>query len=634
MASKTRKGLENLPYDILHNIVHLLYANERRPPGGRSKFTATWILSRVCRSLRAVALSFIIRNVTLKPHKELAAAIAEFLPGGHYEHLATSVRSLSMSRTSHVEDVGWCFAIPLLVLPSSGFPFVNLTSLEFPHNFLDKALVTALSYCTQLSALAVACNNEWPSFMLEKLPRLATVRLYIAVEHRTTERATANQQPETSYPRIATLALHSLPSGPPHLVQQCIKSCRFPSLRVLLIQGFNTYDINDVFYFIHQHPTLLEVNVNTGSKSLDIRIEAIMKLLDGTGTWVKTNNSAATLCRINYSLLEPEPLDLFPPNISPGVAVFCNAFAFTRVPLYQDAILDTSLSNCNARYRCTSLALHELSEHPIPGENDVSGVIQALAYMAQVAPEIEELRLRIDGFALTTQYMNWIGPLLNDVVHRLTHLRKLALYWNCRGGDPGYTARWGYRHGHGGNVLSENRYIPVLDDVRPPIWTFHPEIPHTIKTVSLAELICYPHLPLAKIVAGVLQTLELSEDDELDIFDETLVMRAWEARNEDYAQWIAGIIGSSCPELVEFDWYFLSDRQFVLSTYHDHIAAVWRWKFLRNKENPHLCDARGTLMWTGGISGEARPLYPLLGQELRRTMDSELGDRAWPPFQA
>ncbi|KAI0782353.1 hypothetical protein BC629DRAFT_551230 [Irpex lacteus] len=130
-----------------------------------------------------------------------------------------------------------------------------------------------------------------------------------------------------------------------------------------------------------------------------------------------------------------------------------------------------------------------------------------------------------------------------------------------------------------------------------------------------------------EVAAGVRKVFELSEDEELDSFDDTLLMRAWAARNQDYADWTAETIAFMCPKLVQFDWYFLSDRHYILTTPRDHQRVVWSWRIERGKKGPYVM---GNLRWTGCLSGDPRPMYPLVGQELERAM--ELGDRAWVPL--
>ena len=91
MAKRTLKGLDSLPYDILFIIMKLLYVKEVKHTRCR-KFRVTWVLSRVSRRLREVALHLLSREVVLESNEDLITAIARFLPSGKDNDLAISVR--------------------------------------------------------------------------------------------------------------------------------------------------------------------------------------------------------------------------------------------------------------------------------------------------------------------------------------------------------------------------------------------------------------------------------------------------------------------------------------------------------------------------------------------------------------
>lgn len=305
----------------------------------------------------------------------------------------------------------WCSEMPVLSLPSADFPLVNLTALEMPHLVIEDTLVTALSHCEQLCTLAIACDESWPSSMLQRLSRLSTIRLYTAGETdllgpepvTTTATTSDPESPLVSYPLITTLAIYSLSLGPPHLIRECIKTCSFPNLTVFAVQNFESGTLAGLFHFIHQHPTLHEVNVDA-RRTTRIRVEAIMKLVDGTGTWVATNDSGIKLSTIGYPPRQTEPPDLFPPNIVPGNQVFCSSFAFTRAPLPEN---DRPNISC-ARYRCISLAMHRLAEDPgVVEEDEELAVIRVLEYLTRVVPELEELRLSVIDLTCTSDHMDW-----------------------------------------------------------------------------------------------------------------------------------------------------------------------------------------------------------------------------------
>lgn len=56
-------GLYSLPNELLAMIFELLYSREDKRPGGCMKFSTIWVLSRVSRRLRALALPMLFREV-------------------------------------------------------------------------------------------------------------------------------------------------------------------------------------------------------------------------------------------------------------------------------------------------------------------------------------------------------------------------------------------------------------------------------------------------------------------------------------------------------------------------------------------------------------------------------------------
>ena len=169
------------------------------------------------------------------------------------------------------------------------------------------------------------------------------------------------------------------------------------------------------------------------------------------------------------------------------------------------------------------------------------------------------------------------------------------------------------------------RYIPVLDHAKPPILIGESQA----KVMTLDDLTRRVETTSPNwIVNGVREILNVPDEEELDVHDDTLLIRAWEARNTYYADWTARIFASTCPQLEFFDWYFLSQRPFLDWGIEDHGTVSWNYKFLRSpwRKGKRSLSVFGTLRWTGSIQGNPLPLYPLVGQELERAI--EHGDRA------
>jgi hypothetical protein len=163
------------------------------------------------------------------------------------------------------------------------------------------------------------------------------------------------------YSSITTLALHRTEYiSPLNTVEHCIQHCRFPNLRVVVLTGIPAQMI-DVFQFVHCHAKLLEVNINTMT-SEPIRPEAILKLIDGTGTWKSFRGKypKSPVCHIS----QPDDIttDLFPPAmLTRSELTTCNSFAFARTALFPDSTLwQLPVGSPNPRYTCTALALYKL----------------------------------------------------------------------------------------------------------------------------------------------------------------------------------------------------------------------------------------------------------------------------------
>ncbi|KAI0094307.1 hypothetical protein BDY19DRAFT_912184 [Irpex rosettiformis] len=616
MATRTSKRLDDLPYEILLEIVEFLYINESN--AGCNKFRATWVLSRVSRRLRETTLRLLSREITLEPKGDFEVAVARFLPGGKDNYLATSVRSLrTWSKYPH-----WSSYLPTSWLPNGNFPFTYLTEFDFPYILLDESMINALGRCSQLRKLTVGSCQGWPRAMLEQLPSLSEVHLFAG--------NCLHGHDLPSYPRvlsysfITTLSLHNMPA---YLVNDCMKSCRFPNLTVFLVQSLLS-NPRSLFQFVHSHPTLLEVSVDTDTSV--IRFEALLMLIEGTGTWTTTDSTQETniheakVCTIIYEPPDTVPPDLFPVNIVPGVQVICNSFSFVRSHLQPDIPRWSSpFASMSPLYKCISLAIGGLREYPpetVDLDEDDVGVIKALERLSQVAPDLEELRLHVEDYTSTSHFMEWTESMVGRILRNLRHLRKLALYWYVAK-TYRFKACWGFQNEYG---RRGNRYVPYLDDAEPPydVKRFR------MKMLTLGELegSIGPFIS-NRITAGIREALELADEDELDSYDDTLMIRAWKARNEEYADQVAKVVAFVCPQLVAFDWYFLTEKSTPVRGFDDPKTVLWSYKFLRNRSDPCLVEPLGTLRWTGCLLGDPLPLYPLVGQELKRVRN--LGERAW-----
>lgn len=186
-----------------------------------------------------------------------------------------------------------------------------------------------------------------------------------------------------------------------------------------------------------------------------------------------------------------------------------------------------------------------------------------------------------------------------------------------------YKPRWGRCADSAPFDLStehEDDYIPFLDDAVLPSYTTHRgqyQLP-TLHRLALAiekESEEDPSISediFDETVEGVRAVLEIADEDELDIHDESLLMRAWETRNEQFATFAVRQMSKMSPSLETFDWYFCDGS---LSDYGSpQNTVVWSWDIQQEGERTLI---RGDLKYTGCLKGDPPPLYPYIGQELQ-----------------
>ncbi|KAI0782344.1 hypothetical protein BC629DRAFT_551076 [Irpex lacteus] len=182
-------------------------------------------------------------------------------------------------------------------------PFARLTEFECMVDYLDDLTLQALSHCSTLRSLAVACVDDWDHCPLAfaSSPNLETLRLNIFTDSiKLSSTRTFNcSYPIRTYSSITTLALHTKPHFQT-LIMELFETCYFPSLRVFLVQRYGV-DYVSLFQFVHRHAILLEVNIDTNQRTQTrIRVEAIFKLIDGTGTWVPPTDPRASSAPLGY----------------------------------------------------------------------------------------------------------------------------------------------------------------------------------------------------------------------------------------------------------------------------------------------------------------------------------------------
>lgn len=227
---------------------------------------------------------------------------------------------------------------------------------------------------------------------MELLPGVHTLRLYLSnvmLKEDHSSRIFRDTSPfRPSYAGITTLQLVDR-CGLSDVMQQCM-SLLFPNLRVLRLE-FCSHSVPVVYNFIHRHPTILEATVHFLSfKGKALRIGPLIKLIDGTGTWIAPHG--ATNAMVDQpSMEEFDEENPVPNDLNDNYGPFYR-FSFVRVPVSPGALRWTSWRGSDhPRYRCTGLAVH-LAENESHLE-DWETVSDFLQEMRSSLPHVEELRL-------------------------------------------------------------------------------------------------------------------------------------------------------------------------------------------------------------------------------------------------
>lgn len=292
-------------------------------------------------------------------------------------------------------------------------PFFNLEELHCTCNeaLFGARIATRLSRRIQLKTLTVIWNDSWPEILLALHGSLKIVRLYS--EHYSTVMGLNTQL--MSYASITTLALYAL-GGTQALVKECLARCHFPGLRELTVRCWLLEPLS-VFQFIHKHPTLLEVNIDTSHRR-HIRIELLLRLIDGTGTWFDPANDGSIPKFTMQSHYNGNDIERWTrttmaipgfPGFIPGCDITCSNFAFKRAPIdLHRPLWKSHNGSWHPRYRCTALALADLTTTEEDMGDASPRMIRALREITLAVPDLEELRLQINSREDLGRYMMWL----------------------------------------------------------------------------------------------------------------------------------------------------------------------------------------------------------------------------------
>ena len=106
----------------------------------------------------------------------------------------------------------------------------------------------------------------------------------------------------------------------------------------------------------------------------------------------------------------------------------------------------------------------------------------------------------------------------------------------------------------------------------------------------------------------LLASLKAVLDEDIDMNDPHVIMRAWEARNTCYAAEGFRLLAEACPALEEIEWHIPKDWTLM--------HTRWVWKVFRDETGSVRLVSPRELTWTGCPTGDPPRMEILVGQEL------------------
>lgn len=265
----------------------------------------------------------------------------------------------------------------------------------------DMALLEGLMHLKEL-ALAWFIEERPPD--LAPFPELETLRLYIRcpAAHNL---SVIYYSPEcTVYRNLTTL--HIRDNNFADWLSYRLDRFAFPALRVLHLQNIAT-PVSWIYAFIHRHPTLRDVNFSLHPDVHELlSLDALIKLIDGTGTWgqlVQGEDAGERDHGLPDELnvkghVDKVFLDWRSEASRDHPLTIFTAFAFSRVHLFPDATKwDQPVGSPEPRYAATELALSIIENKGFEFHFCVITIQQFLERMPERFPLLETLRLRRSG---------------------------------------------------------------------------------------------------------------------------------------------------------------------------------------------------------------------------------------------
>lgn len=273
--------------------------------------------------------------------------------------------------------------------PAVAPPFPNLQSFHTETWVVQSDFVSILAqHAPRLKHLSLILSDASSLPALDGFDGLTTLRLTIlpSVWAEAAASYPCDPCPFLRYSTITTFHLHhaSIQENPGF--DQYWEHLYLPNLRVL--SALDTkYSPQQVFQFIDLHPKLIEVNISYYHTYPLIRLEALVKLIEGTGLWVAPKENLSqrerrgiVTLRDLRALTQQRSVDVVEATVTeegytvgqlddfPDVTIFVEAFAFKRSPIvpctFQDLSAPVDLRGTDipvdfqcARYKARDLAI-------------------------------------------------------------------------------------------------------------------------------------------------------------------------------------------------------------------------------------------------------------------------------------
>ncbi|GJE84948.1 hypothetical protein PsYK624_010240 [Phanerochaete sordida] len=612
VAAHHRRGLNDLPNELLYQIIQYLDAGHHP----QLVFNVFNTLQRVCRRLqRTVEEYWHRRHLFFRSYPKLLRQMRESEPDSGSTSSPRRPKVKELTAPWFTDSVRWARSVSSNIHQLPIRP--QKITLETPPGMSALA-----SRVPQLEQLGIFWQSDHTVPPVDLFPALQSLKIIVDSEALRRERwEPTDFACGIRSVVITTLAVHELTDTSSVLHSLCDGSkYAFPNLRVLHLTQVKVA-VPKVYDFVHRHPTLLEVSVGFAPwYHRSLRLEALVKLIQGTGQWVRPKDQLGPMLD-QPSFEEYVVGAATPPDFDCSWGAFYE-FAFARVPVSEAATSDLM----TPRYLCTALAIRFLDRDRDYENLTAQLPTEAVTFLdpeeipEYLRAEMQELRLSFtleqDTCCTFDEVMRDTHSSVRSHMQAWPKLQKLALYW------PFIDAYWQcphvFEHREAESVYICRRcdlaQIPFLDWLVPRF--FYKIDRH----MTLAELTrrCGVDLGLKRLEDGIRSALCLDADAPLDRDDPHLLFWAWEAHNYTRVAKAVRSIAAARPTLQEFDWHIAQEAGLLLG------VVVWKWRIQRRADGS-IRSIDGQLWWTGGPRGDPPPFLALVGQEREKAIRDARG---------